>query len=340
MLKMDSWKRSHTMRILLAVDSIITLKMLIDKMATRLWPQDTRARVLSVVEDDEVPQGVWRAAGYQAGAVRQEMRRRGEQISALAVESLRQIGIPAEVAIMRGDPSGLIPYEARKWSADLILIRAHNRMDLRRWMLGSVAKSVIRSAPCSVEVVRDSTQACHGVAHDRMRILLATDGTESSAAAAKMLAAGAWPERAEVKVISAVNPLVYSLEEDGLFGGGATERAHRAIGVAMQVLKDAGLRASGEVIAGRSAGRIIEEAKKWRADLIVVGSNDRRGFRRWLSGSVSETVANRAHCSVKIVRGRGVAPQGKSLATVRSPSFKRAGTVNGDRESIGLRLSV
>ena len=328
------------MRILLAADSIPTLEMLVDTMATRLWPQGTQARVLSVVEDDEVPQEVWRAAGYQAGAVRQEMRRRGEQISALAVESLRQIGIPAEVAIMRGDPSWLIPYEARKWSADLILIRAHNRMDLRRWMLGSVAKSVIRSAHCSVEVVRDSTQDCPGVAHDRMRILLATDGTESSAAAAKMLAAGAWPERSEVKVVSAVNPLVYSLEEVGLFGGGATERAHRAIGVAMQVLKDAGLRASGEVIAGRSAGRIIEEAKKWRADLIVVGSNDRRGFRRWLSGSVSETVATRAHCSVKIVRGRGVATQGKSLATVRSPSFKRAGTVDDDRESAGLRLSA
>ena len=142
------------MRLLLAVDSITTLEILLDEMMARSWPNGTEARVLSIVEDGEVPLETWREEGYGVAAVRQEMRRRGEQITALAVDRLREIGIPAEVTVMRGNPEFLISFAARKWSADMILIRAHNRTDFRNWMLGSVAKSVVESAPCSVEVVR------------------------------------------------------------------------------------------------------------------------------------------------------------------------------------------
>lgn len=290
------------MRVLLAVDSITTAEMLIDAVASRPWPKDTRARVISVVEDDGVPQEVWREAGYNRAAVRAEMMRRGEQIAALLVEPLKKCGISAEVAIMRGDPAWLITDEARNWRADLILIRAHNRMDFRSWMLGSVAKSVIRNAPCSVEVVRAQGEAKSVLSNGHMKILLATDGSEHSDVAVRSITERPWPEGTEVKVMSIVNPLVYSLEEMGLYSGGGTERAHRAIGDATQILKGTGLHLSGEVIAGRPERRIVNDAKSWGADLIVVGTQDRRGLKRLLSGSISERVANGAHCSVKVAR--------------------------------------
>lgn len=87
------------------------------------------------------------------------MHRRGEQISALAVERLRKIGIPSQVVIMSGDPEFLFSFAARSWPADLILIRANNRKDFRSRLLGGVAKSVVKSAPCSVEVVRAREQS-------------------------------------------------------------------------------------------------------------------------------------------------------------------------------------
>jgi nucleotide-binding universal stress UspA family protein len=43
-------------------------------------------------------------------------------------------------------------------------------------------------------------------------------------------------------------------------------------------------------------------ADLWNADLIVVGSHGRRGFDRYVMGSVSESVALHAHCSVEVVR--------------------------------------
>ena len=310
------------MKLLLAVDSINTLNILLDGMKDRSWPSGTEACVLSIVEDGEVPLGTWRAEGYDAAAVRQEMRRRGEEITAVAVERLQELGIPAEVKIMRGNADFLIPFTAEQWRADLILIRAHNRSDFRNWLLGSVAKSVVDSAPCSVEVVRTTGDSQSGSAKP-VGILFATDGSNTSLAAARAVAETIWPEDTEVKVVSVVNPMIYSLEEIGLLPDRQTSWAHRAIGQAVGVLKDTPLRVSGEVIAGGTTQQIIGQAKSWRADLIVVGTHERRGLRRFLLGSTSATVAKLAHCSVRVIRARDVGASEGSLVRRPGPSSQQ-----------------
>src|ERR1043165_4291094 len=214
------------MRLLVAVDTITTLDIVLNAIEARSWPKGTEAHVLSVVEDDTIPAATWRTEGYGLNAVRHEMRRRGEQVSALAIEHLRAMGITAQVTIMRGDPAFLIPFAARKWSADLILIRANNRMDFRSWLLGSVAKSVVESADCSVEVVRAPSNGRRNGA----RILLATDGSAASLAASEAVAEMELPEDTEIKVVSVINSIRYSLEEIGVLRGKESERAHHAIG--------------------------------------------------------------------------------------------------------------
>ena len=291
------------MKILVAVDSIITLDILINEMSGRSWPAGTEARVLSIVDDGDIPLKTWRDEGYGVSAIRREMNRRGEQISALGVERLRKIGIPSQVVIMRGNPEFLISFAARSWPADLIIIRAHNRNDFRSRLLGSVAKSVIESAPCSVEVVRSGEKVDTTAAAPRFKVLLATDGSVASMTASQAIAEMSWPENTEVRVVSTVNPMIYSLEELGLTGGTGTDEAHRAIGNAVQVLSGAPLRISAEVIAGRAARQIVARAKHWGADLIVLGTNDRRGLSRLIFGSTSAAVASRAHCSVRVIRG-------------------------------------
>jgi len=284
------------MKVLMAVDSITTLEILLDEMMARSWPAGTEARVLSIIEDGNVPLKVWREEGYEVSAVRREMHRRGEQIAALAIERLRRKGIPSRVVIMRGNPEFLISFAARSWPADLILMRAHNRKDFRSRLLGSVAKSVVENAPCSVEVIRPREKT------DGFRVLLATDGSVASIAAAHAIAEMSLPENTEVRVVSAVNPMIYSLEELGLTGDSGTDHAHRAIGNAVQVLSAAPLKISAEVIAGGAARQIVARARHWGADLIVLGTNERRGLGRLLFGSTSAAVASGAHCSVRVIR--------------------------------------
>jgi nucleotide-binding universal stress UspA family protein len=328
------------MRLLLAVDSIKTLDILLNQITARSWPSGTETRVLSVVEDGEVPLETWREEGYGVAAVRKEMRRRGEQITALAIDRLRAIGIPAEVKVMRGNPEFLISFAARKWSADLIVIRAHNRTDFRNWMLGSVAKSVVESAPCSVEVVRSNDEADPFAINRSMRILLATDGSDVSLAASQTVAETIWPADTEVKVVSVVNPMIYSLEEIGFLRGKGTDRAHRTIGETINVLRSRPLNISGEVMAGRTAERIIDRAKNWQADLIVVGTHQRQGLKRLLLGSTSAAVAKRAHCSVSVIGGHGAGPREEVLPRRSSPSAQNVGRVYRFEESLGWRRAA
>lgn len=56
---------------------------------------------------------------------------------------------------------------------------------------------------------------------------------------------------------------------------------------------------------GNPAEEIINAAKSWPADLIVIGSHGRGGMGRVLLGSVAESVARHAPCPVLIVRAQG-----------------------------------
>jgi nucleotide-binding universal stress UspA family protein len=286
------------MKLLIAVDSAISAEVLLGAVGVRPWPDGTTAHVLSVVVDADIPEEVWREEGYGKRAVRREMESRGEQINALAVERLKEVGIPAEVVVTRGDPRHLISFFARKWASDLIFVRAHVRKDLAHRMLGSVARAVVTTAPCTVQIVRDRGEDHAHTLESARKVLLATDGSETSTAAARALAGRPWPEDSEFRVLSVEEPWAINpsrVKHD--------EQAQEAVRSAEQVLASAGLKAAMAVaVSGNAKEVILEEAEKWDADLIVVGSHGRRGFKRLLLGSVSEAVAMNAHCSVVVVR--------------------------------------
>ena len=60
-----------------------------------------------------------------------------------------------------------------------------------------------------------------------------------------------------------------------------------------------------ENFTGRVANVIVEEAKQWRADLIVMGTHGRRGIRHAVLGSDAEAVVRASVCPVLLVRERG-----------------------------------
>ncbi len=59
-------------------------------------------------------------------------------------------------------------------------------------------------------------------------------------------------------------------------------------------------------MAGRRVRQIVGRARGWDADLIVVGTAEREGLKRVISRGTAVEVANRAHCSVRVVRGNSV----------------------------------
>ncbi|MBK7607042.1 MAG: universal stress protein [Saprospiraceae bacterium] len=53
-----------------------------------------------------------------------------------------------------------------------------------------------------------------------------------------------------------------------------------------------------------AAQAILDKAKEFKADLIIMGSHGRRGINRVLMGSVAESVLRHATCGVMIYKGK------------------------------------
>lgn len=58
-----------------------------------------------------------------------------------------------------------------------------------------------------------------------------------------------------------------------------------------------------ETLGRRVADLVVKQAKKWRADVIVLGTHGRRGLSRVLMGSDAEMVVRESPVPVLLVRG-------------------------------------
>lgn len=140
-----------------------------------------------------------------------------------------------------------------------------------------------------------------------MKILLAVDDSKFSEAAAKSLIGQFRLQDAEVRVLHVIEPIVIT-EPPQMSPGYYPEledrfpHAQEVIDRVANMLSSAGLTVTKSIAKGDARSIILEEAAKWQADLIVLGSHGRKGLERFFLGSVSEAVARHAHCSVQIVR--------------------------------------
>ena len=148
-----------------------------------------------------------------------------------------------------------------------------------------------------------------------MRILLAVDGSSFSDAAVNEVASRPWPPASEVKVVTAFQvplvptPEVWAISDEYLpeLERTAREQAQSVVDAAVARLVtslDKSLTVTGEVLVGLPREAILEEAERWQADLIVMGSHGYGAWRGFLLGSVSRTVVTQAKCSVEVVHRR------------------------------------
>ncbi|NEP00837.1 MAG: universal stress protein [Symploca sp. SIO2E9] len=68
---------------------------------------------------------------------------------------------------------------------------------------------------------------------------------------------------------------------------------------------------------GEPGALICDRAKKWGADLIIVGRRGHQGLAEVFLGSVSNYVVHHAHCSVLVVQGAAV-PDNLETATSKA----------------------
>lgn len=137
-----------------------------------------------------------------------------------------------------------------------------------------------------------------------MKILLPIDGSGPADDAVRFVAALAETDPVEVTVVM----VTYSPDHPFLQPG-LDEWEEEDDRAAKQILKRAEKTLSEHCRSvetvhktGTTEIEILRCAKEIQPNLIVLGATGRSGVRRVLLGSVSDTIATRAHCSVAVIR--------------------------------------
>jgi len=197
-------------------------------------------------------------------------------------------GIASVTIFRRGpDPDVEIAAAAEEHGADVIVMGRRGKRGLMKRMIGDATTKVVGAAKCSVLVVPE------GAAMWRRRILLATDGSRFSDAAAVAAARIAEICRLPVTVISTVRESF------------TDERAAQAEEAAARVhdhLAGKGLEVDKVVLRGDPDKLIPETAAAREADLIVMGTHGRTGWERVMVGSVTQSVIGASPTPVLAVK--------------------------------------
>lgn len=295
------------MKILIAIDSSSVSHQVLEEAVARPWPPDATFSIVSAVD-------VGRFA--ELPALIDDAKRECEKIVKAGAALLAHAKLRSTTEVLVGSPRRVVAEFAAQWGADLILVGSHSRGAIGRFLLGSVAQGILRTARCPVEIVRFPRSGAAPSSHP-MKILVPTDGSACSLAAARSLATRPLPRGSMFKILSveelvtmpipmgASSPAaIYpaSLLEELI--AAARTRAEDGAAAVRKILSQAVPGATVEILmpTGDPRELILDTAKAWPADLIVLGSHGLGGFDRFLMGSVSESMAVHAHCSVEVVR--------------------------------------
>ncbi len=202
---------------------------------------------------------------------------------------------------------------------------------------------------------------------ERMKVLVAYDGSSYADTALDDLRRAGLPREAEALVVTVgdvlvtPSPSIYEIAGIALTSRRVTSavaqvhaQASQALGEAQGLATEASRRVQSdfpdwevrtEALAGTPSWQLIQKAKRWKADLVVVGSQGRSALGRLLLGSVSKRVATEARCSVRVARGGAEkgddAPPRIIIGVDGSPEAERAVRAVGVRvwpDGTGVRI--
>lgn len=222
-----------------------------------------------------------------------------------AEKRLSQLELPACQAQMTraaafGIPAEQLTKTAQEIGADLILVTSRGLGGVTRFVLGSLANSLIRTAHCPVMVIREGEKV--GPFQNVLAGLDLSPVSTSVLGVAREVAAAAG---GEVRVVSCFeHPLLLSsmpagpaevVEELG-------ERHREALNALVASGPWADVPTQVEVIEKSPPGQVLVDlAAMLQPDLVVVGTSGRNAWRRMLVGSTASRLLSEAPCPVLVV---------------------------------------
>lgn len=296
------------MRIIVGIDGSPQAAVGVRWVASLSLSRDDEV-LIAMVTDRPVLVGAW---GYIDTAVNRDAMARAWQVASeesrrlteRAQEEFRDSPCRVATMVLDGHPIEALDRVVREHAAHLLVVGPHGRGRVDSILMGSVSQSLLHAMPTSILAAREPLGPPR-------RVLLASDGSWSSLAAAEFLAEFPLAANAEIEIVTALGS--WSDWSTGAGAAdlrdiGAAERRHvaGAIDQVVKVLEAAGRTATPVLREGDAKREILAVATEHQSDLIVLGARGVGGFRGLVLGSVSRAVSKAAACSTLVVPSRRV----------------------------------
>lgn len=305
------------MKVLIAYDGAHPIDYFIQDLKRAGLPNKLEARVLTVVDaymppakNEAVPESSLSSIEMMrreiTARIKKELERAKKEAGQTAEKlqaSFREWSVKGEAC--EGSPSAAILQKADEWKPDLIVLGAHGNSAVARFFLGSVSSSVLIHSKYPVRIVRKRAKK-----KEYVRLIIGMDGSLDSQKAVQTVCGRVWPKGTSVWLVTGFDQnMVYAVAFHHLPASKSAPKGKSEELLIRQMtapyaekLKNAGLRVTEIIKAGKPWKVLADEAEKWKADCIFIGARGLSRLDRFLLGSVSNTVASRAHCSVEVVR--------------------------------------
>jgi len=238
------------------------------------------------------------------GTVVDALEREGETIVADVAETLEALDVEHGTDVVQGSPAPTIVDYAERYGHDLIVLPTHGRTGISRYLLGSVTEKVVRLS--DVPVLTARMQSDEQLAFPYENILIPTDGSPASTAAAKHGLALAATLDATVHILSVVDDTSLGPDVRSVLSVDELERP------AVEAVEEVATKADEHALAhvqtyvehGSPAEVIREHIETNGVHVVVMGASGRRGVDRVLLGSVAEKTVRSAPVPVITVHDR------------------------------------
>lgn len=220
--------------------------------------------------------------------------------------AIRRPGLQVVTELRRGNADHQLLAVAEAARAELVVVGSQGLTALGEFILGSVARSVVHHAHCSVLVARP-------VRHELGKVLVAHDGSAHGERAVEVAGSLPLPAASAVSLIHVVRPAYPLADPSGMADYHLYEALEAAqnqqcaqgetlLHAAAARLSEQGRQTASEVRVGDPASAILAAADAQGVDLIITGARGTSLIQHLLVGSVTDRLLKKAPCSLLVVR--------------------------------------
>ena len=220
-------------------------------------------------------------------------------------------GVTVKNTVVKGRAEDAIIEKGGGYKDTLIAMATHGRSGLNRFLLGSVAEKVLRGAANPLLLVRATETASADGEAIFKTVIVPLDGSEAAESVLPTAADMAKKLGLEVVLFRAYHiPYnayagdggAYAVNFDELMAG-VRDEANEYLQKKVAEMKTLGVeRVSGLAKEGFAGDEIIAVGRNTPDGLIAMSSHGRSGVKRWVLGSVAETVVRHTADPVLVVR--------------------------------------